>query len=194
MKVFDTQKIKNVAILGHAGSGKTTLTEAMLFEAGEITRRGSVEEQNTVSDYHEIERQRGNSVFSSLMHLAWKDNKINLLDTPGFDDFVGEIISALRVADTGLMLLNAQNGVEVGSEIIWEYTEQFETPMMFVINQVDGEKSDFEATFNQARERFGDKVIMVQYPLNEGKGFNAIIDVLKMKMYKFGPNGGKPEK
>ena len=105
MKVFDTQKIKNVAILGHAGSGKTTLTEAMLFEAGEITRRGSVEEQNTVSDYHEIERQRGNSVFGSLLHLAWKDNKINLLDTPGFDDFVGEIISALRVADTGLMVL-----------------------------------------------------------------------------------------
>ncbi|MBK9461915.1 MAG: elongation factor G [Sphingobacteriales bacterium] len=194
MKVFDTQKIKNVAILGHAGSGKTTLTEAMLFEAGEITRRGSVEEQNTVSDYHEIERQRGNSVFGSLLHLAWKDNKINLLDTPGFDDFVGEIISALRVADTGLMVLNAQSGVEVGSEIIWEYTEQFETPMMFVINQVDGEKSDFEATFNQARERFGDKVTLVQYPLNEGVGFNAIIDVLKMTMYKFGPNGGKPEK
>lgn len=194
MKTFDTQQIKNVAILGHAGCGKTTLTEAMLFEAGEITRRGSVEEQNTVSDYHEIERQRGNSVFSSLLHLAWKDHKINLIDTPGSDDFVGEIVSALRIADTGIMVLNAQSGVEVGTELIWEYTEQFETPMILVVNQVDGEKSDFDQTCQQARHRFGDKVIPIQYPLNEGKDFNAIVDVLKMTLYQFDANGGKPQK
>ena len=194
MKVFDTDKIKNVAILGHAGSGKTTLAESMLFEAGEITRRGSVEEQNTVSDYHEIEKQRGTSVFDSVLHLQWKDNKINLIDTPGFDDLVGEIISALRVADTGVMVLNAQSGVEVGTELIWEYTEQFQTPMMFAVNDLDGEKADFEQTVAQAKERFGDKVIVVQYPLNEGKNFNTIIDVLKMTCYQFNDNGGKPQK
>lgn len=194
MKVFDTDKIKNVAILGHAGSGKTTLAEAMLFEAGEITRRGSVEEQNTVSDYHEIEKQRGTSVFDSVLHLQWKDNKINLIDTPGFDDLVGEIISALRVADTGVMVLNAQSGVEVGTELIWEYTEQFQTPMLFAVNELDGEKADFEQTVAQAKERFGDKVIVVQYPLNEGKNFSTIIDVLKMTCYQFNDNGGKPQK
>ncbi|MBL7784956.1 MAG: elongation factor G [Chitinophagales bacterium] len=194
MKVFDTDKIKNVAILGHAGSGKTTLAEAMLFEAGEITRRGSVEEQNTVSDYHEIEKQRGTSVFDSMLHLQWKDNKINLIDTPGFDDLVGEIISALRVADTGVMVLNAQSGVEVGTELIWEYTEQFQTPMLFAVNELDGEKADFEQTVAQAKERFGDKVIVVQYPLNEGKNFSTIIDVLKMTCYQFNDTGGKPQK
>ncbi len=194
MKPFDTNKIKNVAVLGHAGSGKTTMVEAMLFEAGIITRRGTVEEGNTVSDYHEIEKQRGNSIFSTLLHLQWKDNKINLIDTPGFDDFVGEVISALRVADTAIMVLNAQNGVEVGTELIWEYTEAFQTPMLFVVNQVEHEKADFDRTVDQAKQRFGDKVTVVQYPYNQGTGFNAIIDVLKMVMYKFPPQGGKPEK
>lgn len=194
MKPFDSNKIKNVAVLGHAGCGKTTMVEAMLYEAGIVTRRGSVEEGNTVSDYHEIEKQRGNSIFSKLLHLQWKDNKINLIDTPGFDDFVGEIIASLRVADTAIMVLNAQNGVEVGTELIWEYTEAFQAPMIFAINQIDHEKSDFDRTLEQARQRFGEKVIAVQYPYNQGTGFNAIIDVLKMVMYKFPPQGGKPEK
>jgi elongation factor G len=194
MKHFETGQIKNVAVLGHAGCGKTTLAETMLFEAGEISRRGSVEEGNTVSDYTDLEHQRGNSVFDSVLHLEWKDHKINVIDTPGIDDFAGEIIAALRVADTGIMVLNAESGVEVGTEIVWEYTEKFKTPMLFAVNRCDGDKADFDATVEQAKQRFGNAVTVVQYPLNQGKGFNAIIDVLKMTMYEFGPNGGKPKK
>ena len=191
---FDTRNIRNVALLGHSGSGKTTLAEAMLFEAGETTRRGSVEEQSTVSDYTDIEHERGNSIFDASMHVSWKDSKINIIDTPGFDDFIGEVISALKVADTGVMLLNAKNGVEVGAELIWEYVEQFKTPTLFVINQVDHEKSDFDTTLEQARARFGSQVIPIQYPLNQGIGFNKIVDALRMVMYVFPPEGGKPEK
>ena len=194
MKVFETKNIKNVTLLGHAGSGKTTLAECMLFESGYINRRGTVENGNTISDFHEIEHERGNSVFASLMHARWKDSKINIIDTPGFDDFVGEVISALRVADTGIMVLNTTQGVEVGTELIWAYTEEFKTPMILVVNQVDHEKSDFDGTYEQAKLRFGDKVTMVQYPLEQGQAFDSIIDVLKMVMYKFPEEGGKPEK
>jgi elongation factor G len=191
---FSTNLVKNIALLGHAGSGKTTLAECMLFEAGLLSRRGTVEEKNTVSDYHAIEQERGSSVFSSLLHTDWRGYKINILDTPGNDDFVGEVISSLRVADTGVMLLNAPFGVEVGTDIIWEYTEKFKTPMLFVVNQVDHEKSDFDRTVEQAKAHFSRKVTVVQYPLNQGTGFNAIIDVLKMTMYQFPAGGGKPEK
>lgn len=194
MKIFATPNIKNIVLLGHSGSGKTTLTEAMLFESGAINRRGTTQDQNTVSDYHDLEHEKNNSVFSSLMHVNWKDNKINIIDTPGYDDFVGEVIAALKVSDTGIMVLNAQNGVEVGTELLWEYTETFKTPMLFAVNHIDSDKSDFDATVEQAKARFGDKVTVVQYPLNQGKGFNAIIDVLKMVMYEFPAGGGKPQK
>jgi len=194
MKAFNTNNIKNVALLGHQGSGKTTLAEAMLFEAGETTRRGTVEGKNTVSDYHEIEQKRGNSVFSSLMHLKWKEDKINIIDTPGFDDFIGEVISSLRVADLGVMVLNAQNGVEVGTEIIWEYVKKFQTPTIFTINQVDNDKANFDDTVEQAKDRFGSNVTVVQFPYNAGNDFNSIVDVLKMVMYQFPDDGGKPDK
>lgn len=194
MKNFDSGHIRNVALFGHSGSGKTTLSETMLFEAGLISRRGTVEEGNTVSDYHEIEHERKQSVFGSLLHTEWKDYKINVIDTPGADDFVGEVITALRVADTGIMLISSPEGVEVGTELIWKYTEKFKTPMMFAVNKVDNEKSNFERAVEQAKERFGRAVTVVQYPFNEGNGFNAIIDVLKMTMYKFPATGGKPEK
>ncbi len=194
MKVFESARIRNVALLGHSGSGKTTLTETMLFEAGAITRRGSVGQQNTVSDYHEVEHERGNSVFETLLHVDWRDYKINIIDTPGYDDFVGEVIAALRVVGTGIMVLSSPDGVQVGTEIIWKYTEKFKTPMIIVVNKVDHEKSNFDRTVEQAKNRFGRAVTVVQYPLNEGKDFNLIVDVLKMTAYKFPPEGGKPEK
>lgn len=194
MKTYDVGHIKNVAILGHAGCGKTTLVESMLFEAGAIPRRGNVESGTTVSDYTDIERARGGSMFSTVCNLDWRSSKINVLDTPGCDDFIGETIAALRAADTGLLVLNGANGVEVGTELIWRYTEEFRTPMMIVINRIDSEQSDYERTLAQAKERFGRAVTVVQYPLDEGPACRRIIDVLSMTMYEFGDEGGKPSK
>ena len=194
MADFDTSHVKNIVLLGHAGSGKTTLAECMLFEAGLITRRGSVAEKNTVSDYHELEQERGNSLFSKLLHTKWQGYKINILDTPGYDDFTGEVISALRVADTGVMLLNSTMGVEVGSDLIWDYTEKFKTPMVLVVNKLDDENADFDQTVAEAKTHFGNNVVVTQYPLQQGPDFHSIIDVLKMCMYVFPETGGKPEK
>ena len=194
MPNYDTSHVKNIVLLGHASSGKTTLAECMLFEAGLITRRGTVEEKNTVADFYELEQQRGNSIFSKLLHTQWRGYKINILDTPGYDDFAGEVISSLRVADTGIMLLNASFGVEVGTDIIWEYTEHFKTPMIFAVNKLDLDKADFDKTVAQAKDHFGRNVVVVQYPLNQGLGFNSIVDVLRMTVYNFPPQGGKPEK
>ena len=194
MAEFDDKHVKNVVLLGHAGSGKTTLAETMIVESGMITRRGSVNEQNKMSDYTDLEHERGNSILSTLLHTDWRGYKINILDTPGMDDFVGEVISALKVADTGIMVLNAQFGVEVGTELTWEYASNFKTPMIFAINHLDHDKSDFDTTIDQARNRFGHGVTVMQYPLNQGDDFDSIVDVLKMTVYKFPKNGGKPEK
>ncbi len=191
---FESKNIRNVVLLGHSGSGKTTFCETMLFEAGEITRRGTVEAGTTASDYTDIEKEKGNSIFSSLMHVAWKDSKINIIDTPGLDDFVGEVVSSLKVADTGIMVLNSSAGVEVGTELIWEHAIKNNTPVIFVVNQIDHDKSDFDATLEQAVNRFGNKVIPVQYPLNQGGEFNTIVDALRMTMYVFDEDGGKPTK
>jgi elongation factor G len=194
MATYDSNHVKNIALLGHPGSGKTTLAESMLFEAGLIKRRGSVLTKNTVSDYHELETERESSVFASLMHTVWRDYKINIIDTPGYDDFSGELISALRVADTGLMILNAAAGVEVGTDVIWEYTDKFKTPTLFVVNQLDKEDADFDKTLQEAKNHFGANVVAVQFPVQTGAKFNAIVDVLNMVMYHYGPDGGKPAK
>jgi elongation factor G len=194
MATFDTNHVKNIALLGHAGSGKTTLAECMLFEAGLINRKGTIADRNTVSDYHELEQERGNSIFSSLLHTTWRGYKINIIDTPGYDDFVGEVISALRVADTGVMVLNGAAGVEVGTDMIWDYTEKFKTPMIFAVNKMDHENADFNRTLAEAKAHFGGNVVAVQYPVNPGTGFNEIVDVLHMVLYHFPDNGGKPEK
>lgn len=194
MATFDTSHVKNIALLGHAGSGKTTLAECMLFEAGMINRIGSIREKNTVGDYHPLEQERGNTIFSKLLHIPWRGYKINLLDTPGYDDFSGEVIAALRVADTGVMLLNATAGVEVGADIIWEYTERFKTPMIFAVNKLDEDAADFERTVSEAKTHFGGNVVVIQYPRQQGAGFHEIIDVLRMTMYTFTDTGGKPIK
>ncbi len=194
MKVYDEKHIKNIVLLGAPKTGKTLLAEDMIFEAGIIHRRGTIEGKNTVSDYHEIEQERSNSVFATSMHTEWQDFKINILDTPGFDDFIGEIISSVRVADTCVMVINAQHGVEVGTELIWNYVDQFNKPVIFAINQVDHPKADFDKSLESVKQRFGHAVTQMQYPISQGEGFNGIIDLLKMTLYKFPADGGKPEK
>ena len=192
MAAYTTDKIRNVVLCGHSGSGKTTFAETMLFEAKAISRRGNVGDNNTQSDYTSLEQQRGHSLFASVLHGTWKDTKINILDTPGLDDFAGEVVTALKVADTALMLLNARSGVEVGTELIWEYVEKNETPTIFVVNQLDHEKADYDTTLEQAKNRFGNRVLAFQFPVNQGAGFNAIVDALRMVMYQFPASGGKP--
>jgi elongation factor G len=159
-----------------------------------LNRRGTIEEGNTISDYHEIEIERRSSVYATNMHTEWRDYKINIIDTPGLDDFIAEVIAAMRVADTGVMLLNAQYGVEVGTELLWNYIDEFKKPIIFVVNQLDHEKSDYDRTIEQGKARFGKAFTIMQYPLNEGSEFNTIIDLLKMTCYQFPKNGGKPVK
>lgn len=194
MKIYDDKHIKNIALLGAPKSGKTLLAEDMLFEAGIIHRRGTIEGKNTISDYHEIEQERGNSVFATPLHTEWKDYKINIIDTPGLDDFAGEMIASLRVADTCVMAINTSHGVEVGTELIWNYAEEFNKPVLFAINQIDHPKADFESSLQSLKAHFGPKVTQMQYPLNQGVDFNEIIDLLKMVLYRFPADGGKPEK
>ena len=193
MKVFQTNEIRNIALIGGAKSGKTTLAEAMLFEGGVIKRRGNVDDKNTVSDYRPIELERQNSVSASILYTLYDNKKINIIDTPGFDDFIGEVISALRVTDTALMVVNAQNGVEVGTEITWRHTSRMEKPVVFVVNHLDVELANFDETLRQLKQQFGNFVTILQYPVNQGNGFNSIIDLLKMKLYKYPQGGGKPE-
>jgi elongation factor G len=193
MKIYDDKHIKNVVFVGAHNSGKTTLAETMLFEAGLTNRRGTVEAKNTVSDYHEIEHVKGNSVFATPLHTEWRNYKINIIDTPGLDDYIGEIISSIRVADTIVTVLNGQYGVEVGTEIIWNYIREFQKPTVFVLNQIDHPGFNYESSFNSIKNLVGNKAVKIQYPLVVD-GAQCIIDVLKMKMYKFSPEGGKPEK
>ena len=194
MKVYDDKHIKNIVLLGSHGCGKTTLAETMLFEAGLITRRGRVEDKNTVSDYHDIEHERGSSVYSTVLHTEWRNYKINIIDTPGLDDLVGETIPALRVADTCVLLLNAHHGVEVGTDLVWDHMQRYDRPVIIGINQLDHPNADFDATLAQAKEHFGNAVTVMQYPVESGEGFHRIIDLLKMTMYVFKDAGGKPEK
>ncbi|MEM1126062.1 MAG: elongation factor G [Bacteroidota bacterium] len=183
MNIYDAAHIRNVALVGHQGCGKTTLAEAMLYTSGGLRRMGSVEEQNTVSDYHPSEHERQMSVFTSLLHAEWKGHKINILDTPGYPDFMGEVIAALKVADTAMYVMNAAEGVQVGTELSWTYGEMTDTPSMFVINHLDRADSDFRILVEQMRERFGRGATIVQIP--GGAGTRAIIDVLLMKQIRF---------
>ncbi len=193
MKVYDEKHIKNVVFVGAHNSGKTTLAETMLFEAGLLKRRGTIEDKNTVSDYHEIEHERSASVFATPLHTEWRNYKINIIDTPGLDDFIGEIISSIRVGDTVVTVINGRQGVEVGTEIIWNYIDKYNRPTLFVINQIDHPDIKFDDSFNSIKSLVGNNAVKVQYPLVID-GAQCIVDVLKMKMYKFGPKGGKPEK
>lgn len=193
MKV-QTKNLRNVVLLGHAGSGKTTFVENMLLETGAINRMGNVNDETTTSDYTNIERAKHYSIFTSLMHVHWKDSKINIIDTPGADDLVGEVLSGLKVADLGVMMIHARYGVEVGTELIMEHAQKLNTPLIFVINHLDDNESNFEKTLQDLRAQFGHKIVPVQYPLNQGYGFNRIVDALQRVVYHFPDEGGRPEK
>ncbi len=192
MKVYQTNEIKNIALLGNDGSGKTTLTEALLYEAGIIQRRGRITAKNTVSDYFPVEQEYGYSVFSTVYHVEWNNKKLNIIDCPGSDDFVGAAMTALNVTDTAILLLNGQYGPEVGTQNHFRYTDKLKKPVIFLVNQLDSEKCDYNNVLDRLTEIYGSKVVPVQYPLNEGPGFNALIDVLLMKKYSWGPEGGAP--
>lgn len=192
MKVYQTNEIKNIALLGNDGSGKTTLTEALLYESGIIKRRGRITAKNTVSDYFPVEQEYGYSVFSTVYHVEWNGKKLNIIDCPGSDDFVGAAITALNVTDTTILLLNGQYGPEVGTQNHFRYTEKLGKPVIFLVNQLDSEKCDFDHVLEQLKENYGSKVVPVQYPLSTGPDFNSLIDVLLMKKYSWGPDGGAP--
>ena len=192
MKIYKTNEIKNIALLGSKGSGKTTLAEAMLYECGVIKRRGTIEAGNTVSDYFPVEKEYGYSVFSTIFHAEFLGKKLNVIDCPGADDFVGNAITALGVTDTGVIVVDSQYGVEVGTQNIFRTCASVKKPVIFALNQLDGEKADYENSLEQLREIFGPKITPIQYPLSCGPGFNAMIDVLLMKKYSWGPDGGVP--
>lgn len=192
MKIYQTNEIKNIALLGSSGSGKTTLAEAMLFESGIIKRRGTVEAKNTVSDYFPVEQEYGYSVFSTVFHAEWNNKKLNVIDCPGSDDFVGSTVTALNVTDTAIMVINGAYGVEVGTQNHFRYTEKLAKPVIFLVNQLDDENCDFEQIIQQLKDSYGSSVIPIQYPLNVGPNFNAVIDVLLMKKYSWDKEGGAP--
>jgi elongation factor G len=192
MKVYQSNEIKNISIIGSSRSGKTTLAEAMLYESGLIKRRGTVEAHNTVSDYFPVEHEYGYSVFSTLFHVEWNGKKLNFIDCPGSDDFVGGAVTALNVTDTALLLINGAYGVEVGTQNSFRNTEKYNKPVIFVVNQLDQDKADYDKILEQLRENYGAKVVPVQYPVATGAGFNSVIDVLMMKRYTWKPEGGVP--
>ena len=192
MRVYQTNEIKNIALLGSAGSGKTTLAESMLFEAGVIKRRGSIEAKNTVSDYFPVEQEYGYSVFSTVFHVEWNGKKLNVIDCPGSDDFVGGAITALNVTDQAVILINGQYGPEVGTQNNFRYTEKLHKPVIFLVNQLDSDKCDFDTLITNMKEIYGSKCVQIQYPIQTGPGFNSLIDVLLMKKYSWKPEGGAP--
>ena len=192
MRVYKTNEIKNIALLGSAGSGKTTLAESMLFGAGIIKRRGTVEAKNTVCDYFPVEQEYGYSVFPTVFHVEWNNKKLNIIDCPGSDDFVGGAITALNVTDQAVILINGQYGPEVGTQNNFRYTEKLKKPVIFLVNQLDSDKCDFDNVMNSMREIYGPKCVQIQYPTATGANFNSIIDVLLMKKYSWKPEGGMP--
>ena len=192
MRVYKTNEIKNIALLGSAGSGKTTLAESMLFGAGIIKRRGTVEAKNTVCDYFPVEQEYGYSVFPTVFHVEWNNKKLNIIDCLGSDDFVGGAITALNVTDQAVILINGQYGPEVGTQNNFRYTEKLKKPVIFLVNQLDSDKCDFDNVMNSMREIYGPKCVQIQYPTATGANFNSIIDVLLMKKYSWKPEGGMP--
>ena len=192
MKVYTTGEIRNIALAGNAGSGKTSIAEAMLFKAGKIKRLGSIDAKNTISDFKPVEHEQESSVFSTVMHTEWNGVKINILDSPGALDFIGGAVNSISVSDTTLLVINSQNSIEVGTEMHWRLTEQFEKPVVIVANHLDHDQSNFNKTLEDAKEKFSNNAVVIQYPVNPGPEFNSVIDVLTMKMYTWKDDSGEP--
>ncbi len=192
MKTYQTNQVKNITLLGNSGSGKTTMAESMLLAGGVISRKGDVDQKTTASDFREIEQENQRSIYSTVLYTEYNDKKVNILDAPGADDFIGSVVSSLRVTDVAVMLINSQNGVEVGTEIHQRFTEKFNTPVIYVINKCDHDHANFEKSLESLKDRFGSKVAQIQFPVNAGPEFDSIIDVLQMKMYKYPKDGGSP--
>jgi len=193
MKTYQTDQIRNIALLGNTGAGKTILAESMMFAGKVIERKGTIEAKSTVSDYTEIEQQNQRSIFSTVLYTEFNGHKINIIDTPGSDDFVGGVITAMRPVDMGVMVVNSQYGVEVGTEIFGRHAERLHKPIIFAVNQLDHDKANFEQTIDSLKVSFGPKVTPVQYPVNAGSDFNAIIDLISMKMYHYKGESGEYE-
>jgi len=189
LKEFTSDNIRNIALIGHGGAGKTSFAEAMLFSSGATSRLGKIEEGTTVSDYNADEIERQISIHASLLHCEWNSKKINIIDTPGYTDFTGEVKCGLRVADMGVVFIKGVEGVEVGTEIVWNYTKEYNTPVSFLVNKLDNEHADFDKAVQMTRERFGSDVTIIQFPVNQGLGFNSVVDVLRMKILKFWADG-----
>ncbi|MDA8216219.1 MAG: GTP-binding protein, partial [Dehalococcoidales bacterium] len=184
MKQYGTEQLRNVGLFSHGGAGKTTLSEAMLFDSGATNRIGRVDEGTTVSDYDPEETKRNISVQLSVLPLEWKDHKINLIDTPGYADFVGEAREGMRIVDSALMVLDAVSGIEVGTELMWRYADEFQLPRLIVISKMDRENADFSRAVGQLRDRFGLGAAPVQIPIGSQNSFDGVIDLLSMKAYR----------
>lgn len=192
MKVYKTNEIKNISLLGSKGSGKTTLAESMLYECGVINRRGSIANNNTVCDYFPVEKEYGYSVFSTVFYAEFNNKKLNVIDCPGMDDFVGNAVTALNITDAGVIVVNSQYGVEVGTQNIYRTAAKINKPVIFALNKMDAENVDYDNLINQLKEAFGNKVVPIQFPVATGPDFNSIVDVLIMKQLTWGPGGGAP--
>ncbi len=188
MKEYTVDKIRNIGLVSHGGVGKTSLAEAMLFSAGETNRLGTIEDGTTISDYSSEEIDRKISISMSLLHLNWKNHKINVLDTPGYSDFIGEVIGALQVCDAAVILLNGVAGIEVGTESAFRIAEEKKIPRLFFVNRLDKEHANFNKVLEMTQKRFGNAAVALQFPVNEGEAFDKVVDVLKMKLIKFETN------
>jgi elongation factor G len=185
LKEYGPGSIRNIAFAGHGGAGKSSLTEMMLYTAHETNRIGTISEGNTVSDYSPYEIEKQISITLSALHVEWKETKINIIDTPGYSDFVGEVKSGLKVVDTAVLVVKAVEGVEVGCEVAQTFIEEYKLPWAVIINKVDSEHSKFEEAYNEVKEKLSPNVVIVSFPAHEGLNFNTVIDVVKMKAIKF---------
>ncbi len=193
MKHYDAENIRNIALVSHSGAGKTSLAEALMFVAGASKRLGKVDDGNTISDFNKDEIERKISINSSLMHLEWKKNKINIIDNPGYIDFIGEVHGALKVSENAIVIINGVSGIEVGTELVWDMVNQYKNSTIFFINQLDKEHTRFDEIIGQLKERFHHNIIPLQFPINAGPGFNAIVDLISMKALYFDSDSGKIE-